>query len=109
MVWAGLTRLRAPQPPVQAGDEPAADWTARRDAFYAEAGARVAVEIMDGATNRPDHWQEAVSAQRAVAMSEQRVALDRMHDVLHGKLCVGEVLARYYTANWRAGVLSTGV
>lgn len=109
MVWAGLIRLRAPQPPVRAEDEPAADWAARRDAFYAEAGARVAVEIIDGATNRPDHWQEAVSAQRAVAMSEQRVALDRMHDVLHGKLCVGEVLAGYYTARWRAGILGTGV
>ena len=109
MVWAGLIRLRAPRPPVRSADEPEAEWTARREAFYDEADARVAVEILDGATNRPDHWEEVVSAQRSIAKDGQRVALDRMHDVLRGSHCVGEILARYYRAHWQAGVLSTGV
>ena len=109
MVWAGLIRLRAPQPPVRSEDEPEAEWTARREAFYDEADARVAVEIIDGATNRPDHWEEVVSAQRSIAKDGQRVALDRMHDVLRGSHCAGEILARYYRAHWQAGVLSTGV
>jgi len=109
MVWAGLIRLRAPRPPVRSADEPEAEWTARREAFYREADARVAVEIVDGATNRPDHWDEVVSAQRSIAMAGQRVALERMHDVLRGSHCAGEILARYYQAHWRAGVLSTGV
>ena len=85
MVWAGLIRLRAPQPPVRMADEPEAEWTARREAFYDEADARVAVEILDGETNRPDHWEAVVSAQRSIAMDGQRVALDRMHDVLRGQ------------------------
>ena len=109
MVWAGLIRLRAPRPPVRPADEPEAEWTARREAFYDEADARVAVEILDGATNRPDHWEEVVSAQRSIAKAGQRVALDRMLDVLRGDHCAGEILARYYRAHWQAGVLSTGV
>ena len=43
MAWAGLIRLRAPDPPVRADGEPEAEWTARLDAFYAESDARVAV------------------------------------------------------------------
>lgn len=109
MVWAGLIRLRAPRPPVRSEGEPAAEWAARCDAFYATADARVAVEIIDGATNRPDHWEQAVSGQRIVAMAGQRVALDRMHDVLRGERCVGEVLAGYYRVHWEAGILRTGV
>lgn len=109
MVWAGLIRLRALRPPVRSADEPEAKWAARREAFYREADARIAVEIIDGATNRSDHWEGVVSAQRSIAMAGQRVALDRMHDVLRGSRCAGEILARYYQAHWRAGVLSTGV
>ena len=48
MVWAGLIRLRAPRPPVRSAGESEAEWTARREAFYDEADARVAVEIIDG-------------------------------------------------------------
>ena len=80
-----LIRLRAPQPPVRMADEPEAEWTARREAFYDEADARVAVEILDGKTNRPDHWEAVVSAQRSIAKDSQRVALDRMHEVLRGQ------------------------
>lgn len=109
MVWAGLIRLRAPQPPVRADGEPAAEWTARRDVFYATAGMRVAVELVDGSTNRPDHWKEAVSVQRQVVKADQRAALDRMHEVVRGDRCIGEVLASYYTTTWQSGVLSTGV
>ncbi len=109
MVWAGLIRLRAPQPPMRSEGEPTAEWTARRDAFYATAGTRVAVEILDGGTNRPDHWEQAVSTQRKIAMDGQRAALDRMHDVLRGERCVSDVLADYYRVHWQAGVLSTGV
>jgi hypothetical protein len=109
MVWAGLIRLRAPQPPVRSADEPEAEWTARRQAFYDQADARVAVEILDGGTNRPDHWEAVVSAQRSIAKDGQRAALDRMHEVLRGRHCTGEILARYYRAHWQAGVLSTGV
>ncbi len=109
MVWAGLIRLRAPQPPTQAENEPAVEWATRRDAFYATAGARVAVEIIDGATNRPDYWHKAVSAQRTLAKADQRAALDRMCDVLRAERCVGEVLADYYTTPWQSGVLTTGV
>ena len=109
MAWAGLIRLRAPQLPVQSAGEPADEWAARRDAFYASAGARVAVEIIDGATNRPDHWEQAVSAQRIVAMAGQRAALDQMREVLQGKHCLGEILAHYYRVHLQAGVLSTGV
>jgi ATP-dependent DNA helicase RecQ len=109
MVWAGLIRLRAPQPPVRMADEPEVEWTARREAFYDEADARVAVEILDGQTNRPDHWEAVVSDQRSNAMDSQRVALDRMHEVLRGHRCAGEILASYYRVPWQAGVLSTGV
>lgn len=109
MVWAGLIRLRAPHPPVRGENEPVAEWAARRDSFYANAGTRVAVEIIDGATNRPDHWRETVSGQRNLAMSDQRAALDRMRDVLRAERCVGDILSDYYTVHWRSGVLSTGV
>ena len=109
MAWAGLIRLRAPQLPVRSEGEPADEWAARRDAFYASAGARVAIEIIDGATNRPDHWEQAVSSQRIVAMAGQRAALDQMREVLQGKRCVGEILADYYRVHLLAGVLSTGV
>jgi ATP-dependent DNA helicase RecQ len=109
MAWAGLIRLRAPQPPVRAEGESLAAWTARRDAFYSKADARVAVEIMDGATNRREHWQDAVSAQRKVAINGQRAALDRMDDVVRTELCAGEILAGYYRTRWRDGLLSTGV
>jgi ATP-dependent DNA helicase RecQ len=109
MVWAGLIRLRAPQPPVRAEGEPTTEWAVRRDAFYATAAARVAVEIIDGATNRPDHWQESVSAQRLLAKADQRAALDRMREILRGERCIGEVLAGYYTTRWRSGILSTGI
>jgi ATP-dependent DNA helicase RecQ len=109
MVWAGLIRLRAPQPPVRMADEPEAEWMARREAFYDEADARVAVEILDGKTNRSDHWEAVVSAQRSIARDSQRFALDRMHEVLRGRHCAGEILASYYRAHWQAGVLSTGV
>ena len=42
-------------------------------------------------------------------MAGQRVALDRMHDVLRGSHCAGEILAGYYRTHWQGGVLSTGV
>ena len=109
MVWASLIRLRALRPPVRSVGESEAEWTARRETFYDEADARVAVEIKDGGTNRPDHWEEVVSAQRSIAMAGQRVALDRMHDVLRGSHCAGEILAGYYRTPWPGGVLSTGV
>jgi ATP-dependent DNA helicase RecQ len=109
MVWASLIRLHAPQPPARIEGEPVAEWVVRRDAFYATAGQWVTVEIMDGATNRPEHWAEAVSVQRELAKESQGAALDRIHEVLRGARCIGEVLADYYTAHWRSGVLSTEI
>ena len=109
MAWACLIRLRAPQPPVRAADEPDGGVGGPARGFLRRGGARVAVEIVDGGTNRPGHWEAVVSAQRSIAKDGQRVALDRMHEVLRGSHCAGEILARYYRAHWQAGVLSTGV
>jgi superfamily II DNA helicase RecQ len=109
MAWAGLIRLRALTPPTRNDGESAAEWDARRDVFYASADARVAVEVMDGGTNDPAHWQVAVGSQRGAALAEQRAALDQMHSALRGDRCVAEILAGYYRANWHGGVLSTEV
>ena len=50
-----------------------------------------------------------MSVQRRLVKADQRAALDRMHEVLRGERCIGEVLASYYTTTWQSGVLSTGV
>jgi ATP-dependent DNA helicase RecQ len=109
MAWAGLIQLRAPQPPARADGEPLAEWTARLDAYYARADARVAVQIIDGSTNLPDYWRDAVSIQRASAVTGQRAALEGMLEVLRGNRCIGETLADYYRITWHGGILSTGV
>lgn len=109
MAWAGLIRLRAPDPPVRADGEPLAEWTARLDAYYAGVGGRVAVQIIDGSTNSWDYWSTKVSIQRVSAVAGQRAALDGMLEVLRGHRCVGEDLADYYRLTWHGGILGTGV
>jgi len=109
MAWAGLIRLRALTPPTRNAGESAVEWDARREDFYANAATRVAVEILDGGTNDPAHWQAAVGDQRKVAVAEQRAGLEHMHLALRGDRCVAEILAGYYRANWHGGVLGTEI
>lgn len=109
MAWAGLVRLRAPHPPARADGEPLAEWAARQKAYYDRAGSRVAVQIISGSANLPDHWRDKISVQRTSAIADQRAALDGMLEVLHGKRCTGEILAGYYRITWHGGILGTGV
>ena len=109
MVRAGLIQLLAPEAPTRDDEEPEANFTRRREAFYAEAGTRIDVEVMDLAFNDRGHWEETVSAQREVLVAEQRSALRHMREILTGDRCVGDILAGYYRTQWRGGVLATGV
>lgn len=109
MVRARLIRLLAPSPPTRHANESEMDFDGRRADFYAQAGSRIDVVIIDGACNDLSHWEEAVSRERASLMTEQRAALRQMAAILAGEGCVGDILAEYYQVRWHAGLLTTAI
>ncbi len=109
MTRAGLIRLRAPTPPHRGDDEADASYLERLEQFYAELSTRTDVEVIDPATNTPEHWRRAVSAQRTVIVHEQDSAFDAVKQLLTGKRCIADVLADYYRLNWHGGRLTTRI
>ncbi len=109
MTRAGLIQLRAPAPPHRGDDETDASYQERLEQFFAEISTRTDVEIIDPATNRPEHWSRAVSAQRKVVAAEQDAALDAVKHLLTGKRCVADILADHYRLNWHGGRLTTRI
>jgi len=109
MARAELIRLHPPQAPIRDEDESDGDWQARLESFFEQAATRIDVEIVDGATNRRQFWEDAISAQRAALANEQRRALRQMNGILAGDNCVGQILAQYYRTQWAHGQLNTAV
>jgi superfamily II DNA/RNA helicase len=107
MQVGSLVRLHSPQPPQRDTDEPAEQWAERLETFYAARAARMNVELIDGQVNDPDHWAAAVQTQRRTLIQEQRDLLERMHEVITGRACTGQLLARHYRARWQDGRLGT--
>lgn len=97
MGWAGLTKMQALEPPRRYQDEDEAEFAVRREAYYETALSRVAVEILDGATNNPGHWRKKVEEQRGIVAAERSDSLRRLHEVLKGTRCTAERIADYYT------------
>jgi ATP-dependent DNA helicase RecQ len=109
MAGAGLIRLRALEPPRPLPDEDDDDWEARRDTFYENSRTHVAVELVTGAARNEELWRPVVEEQRAIISRQQYASLARMHDVLRGKQCVGELIAAYYRVRWQGGTLRSGI
>jgi ATP-dependent DNA helicase RecQ len=107
MQVGGLVRLLYPSPPTRAADEPTHEWASRLDAFYAAIGARLDVELVDGQVNHYDHWTAMVEGQRRTMLQQQRDLLDRMNEAIAGRVCMGQLLAGHYRANWHSGRLGT--
>src|SRR6266511_3211041 len=107
MQVGGLIRLHSPQPPPRAADESAQQWAERLAAFYTAGGARMNVELLDGQVNDPDYWAAVIEGQRRTMLQQQRDLLERMHEVIAGRACTGQLLARHYRARWEGGRLGT--
>ena len=107
MQVGGLIRLHSPQPPQRGADEPAQQWVERLEGFYAARGARMNVELLDGQVNDPTRWTAAIEGQRRTLLQEQRDLLKRMREVIAGRACTGQLLARHYRARWQDGRLGT--
>lgn len=109
MTRAGLISRQEPQPPERRPDESDAERQTHLDQYFAGLDARVAFEIRDGGTNDRAHWVKAFEAQRTLVARQQTSALNQLRTLTQGSRCVGEVLADYYRAPWRAGMLTTAI
>lgn len=109
MSWAGLIRTRTLEEPRPRPDEDDAQFATRREAFYEQARARVAVDLLDGAATNQELWTKAIDAQRANVSSEQRASLHRMYDLLRRNFCVSARIAAHYQVHRAGGMLRTWV
>jgi ATP-dependent DNA helicase RecQ len=107
MQVGGLIRLHALQPPQRAAGESAQQWAERLEASYATGGVRMNVELLDGQVNDPDHSAAVIERLRRTLLQQQHVLLDRMREVIAGRACTGQLLARHYRARWEGGRLGT--
>jgi ATP-dependent DNA helicase RecQ len=98
MAQARLIRLIALREPARDVGEELSAWRLRLDSFYAMARNQLDIEILDGSRMDEKGWSQEVRAVKdTVALAQQR-SLDAMYEILSGRTCVGQVLARHYRA-----------
>lgn len=105
MARAKMIKLHPAVRPQRREDEGDDEWLLT----LAESHYKICVELCDGQTNTWERWRERSSDQRYRLAAQQKSALMRMHEVIWGKRCVGEILADHYEASWQGGRLRTAV
>ncbi|GIH72023.1 protein DpdF [Sphaerimonospora thailandensis] len=107
MVRAKLVEVRTPPVPSPSGDEPEDEWTERLAAYYKLLSSRVDVVILDGKTNDPQYFNNAIEAARSGMLASQTNALTQLKAAVAGDICMADILVGYYTLPTADGPLRT--
>lgn len=104
MARAGIVKLQAPEVSLEDSSSLTPE---ERDRLYAEAFAKLDVELLDGSALTEAMWGRRITAVKGTIADAQRESLERMWNLMKGEVCVGELLAEHYTAPYDGGLLST--
>ena len=99
MTRAGLIEIRPPEPPQREQGEDEGTWQRRLTEFYDQAPDLVDVDLKDGQTNDPEHFDAAINRVRRDIRTAQDSALERMKQLLLRRRCLADDLAQYYTVD----------
>lgn len=106
MAQAGIIRFRVPQWSADR-ELPPEELDEARDAFFSEVEDFIEFELVNGRYLGHDGWITALGEVRAEVRDAQRHALQSALGLVHGKQCVGRLIARHYRVAHNGGLLQT--